>query len=70
MFWLRTGHYANAIEDAAKALNALVRLKSGVNDRDGSTLMEFVFNPKNPVLKFNILTDDFTPPQVAPLFYF
>jgi uncharacterized protein (TIGR02391 family) len=53
----RDGHYANAIEDAVKALNALVRMRSGIDDRDGSNLMEFVFNPKNPVLKFNALAD-------------
>lgn len=53
----RDGHYANAIEDAVKALNARVRLRSGIDDRDGSNLMEYVFNPKNPVLKFNALAD-------------
>jgi uncharacterized protein (TIGR02391 family) len=53
----RDGHYANAIEDAVKALNARVRLRSGIDDEDGSNLMEFVFNPKNPVLKFNALVD-------------
>ncbi|MGA2587699.1 MAG: TIGR02391 family protein [Candidatus Aminicenantales bacterium] len=55
----KDGHYANAIEDAVKALNALVRLKSGANDKDGATLMEYVFSPKNPVLKFNKLADSF-----------
>jgi uncharacterized protein (TIGR02391 family) len=53
----KDGHYANAIEDAVKALNALVRLNSGVDDRDGTSLMEFVFNPSSPVLKFNTLSD-------------
>lgn len=53
----RDGHYANAVEDAVKALNALVRLHSGVDDKDGTTLMEHVFSPKNPVLKFNTLAD-------------
>jgi uncharacterized protein (TIGR02391 family) len=52
----RGGHYANAIEDAVKALNGLVRLRSGV-ELDGSKLMEQVFNPSNPVLKFNALAD-------------
>jgi uncharacterized protein (TIGR02391 family) len=50
------GHYANAIEDAVKALNALVRMRSGV-ELDGSTLMERVFAPKNPILRFNDLAD-------------
>ncbi len=53
----RDGHYANAVEDATKALNALVRMRSGVEDKDGSALMEAVFSPKNPVLKFNKLAD-------------
>lgn len=52
----RDGHYANAVEDAVKALNALVRLRSGI-DADGSSLMERAFSPTNPVLKFNALTD-------------
>ena len=51
------GHYANAIEDAVKALNALVRLNSGVDDKDGTTLMEHVFSVNNPILKFNALND-------------
>lgn len=53
----RNGHYANAIEDAVKALNNLVRLRSGVEDKDGTALMEQVFSPKGPVLKFNQLQD-------------
>jgi uncharacterized protein (TIGR02391 family) len=53
----RDGHYSNAIEDAVKALNSLVRLNSGIDDKDGSSLMEYVFTPKNPVLKFNSLSD-------------
>lgn len=53
----RDGHYANAVEDATKALNALVRMRSGVEDKDGSALMEAVFSPKNPILKFNQLAD-------------
>jgi len=50
----RNGHYANAIEDAVKALNAVVRLRSGL-DVDGTSLMERAFNPTNPILKFNDL---------------
>ena len=50
-------HYANAVEDAVKALNALVRLNSGIDDKDGTSLMEHVFSPKNPILKFNNLAD-------------
>lgn len=51
----RDGHYSHAIEDACKALRDLVRLRSGVSDKDGRTLMEAVFSPKNPILKFNDL---------------
>jgi len=54
----RDGHYANAVEDAVKALNALVRLNSGIDDKDGTKLMEYVFSPKNPILKFNNLADE------------
>lgn len=54
----RDGHHANAIEDAVKALNHLVRLRSDVDNVDGTKLMEHVFSPKKPVLRFNALADD------------
>ena len=41
-----------------KALNAFVRLRSGVDDRDGNELMEYVFSVKNPVLAFNDLKNE------------
>jgi uncharacterized protein (TIGR02391 family) len=50
------GHYANAVEAAVKALNGLVRLRSGL-DIDGMSLMERAFGPSNPILKFNDLSD-------------
>jgi uncharacterized protein (TIGR02391 family) len=50
------GHYSNAVEAAVKALNGLVRLRSGL-EHDGTTLMERAFSPSNPVLKFNDLQD-------------
>ena len=53
----RDAHYANAIEDSVKALNAFVRLRSGVSDRDGTALMEYVFSPRSPILKFNPMSD-------------
>lgn len=40
------GHYFNAIEDAVKALNNYVRLRSGAS-QDGVELMERVFSPGN-----------------------
>ncbi|MCO6185550.1 TIGR02391 family protein [Rhizobium sp. L1K21] len=48
------GHYSNAVEASVKALNGLVRLRSGL-EVDGTTLMERAFSPNNPVLKFNTL---------------
>ena len=53
----RDGHYANAVEDAVKALNDLVRMRSG-EALDGTALMNKVFSPNNPVLKFNQLSDE------------
>jgi len=52
----RNGHYANAVADAVKALNGLVRLRSG-EELDGSQLMERVFAPKSPILRFSDLAD-------------
>lgn len=52
----RDAHYANAVEAAVKALNGLVRLRSGL-EQDGTTLMERAFSPSNPILKFNHLQD-------------
>jgi uncharacterized protein (TIGR02391 family) len=52
----RGGHYANAIEDAVKALNDLVRFRSGQTN-DGTALMEAVFSPNKPILKFNSAAD-------------
>jgi uncharacterized protein (TIGR02391 family) len=52
----RDGHYANAIEDAVKALNDLVRMRSG-EVLDGTTLMQKAFSPNNPILRFNSLAD-------------
>lgn len=52
----RDGHYSNAVQDAVKALNGLVRLRSGL-EVDGVSLMQQAFSPKNPVLAFNNLMD-------------
>jgi uncharacterized protein (TIGR02391 family) len=50
------GHYANAIEDAVKALNGLVRMRSG-EALDGAALMQKVFSPNAPILRFNPIAD-------------
>lgn len=54
----QNGHYANAIEDAVKALNGLVRLRSGCENLDGTKLMEKVLGGKEPTLAFNKLKDE------------
>ena len=54
----RDGHYANAVEDACKVLDGLVRLRSGRNDISGTTLMQTVFSPKNPILRFSEQTTE------------
>lgn len=54
----RDGHYANAVEDACKALNALVKLRSGRDDLDGASLMQTVFSVKAPLLAFNDLANE------------
>ena len=51
----RDGHYANAVEDACKVLDGLVKIRSGRYDLSGTELMQNVFSPKNPVLKFSDL---------------
>lgn len=52
----RDGHYSEAIERAFKALNHLIQLRSG-EELDGVALMQKVFSEKNPILKFNNLSD-------------
>jgi uncharacterized protein (TIGR02391 family) len=52
------GHYANAIEDACKALDGLVKIRSGRFDLSGTDLMMKVFSPNAPILKFNELQSE------------
>ena len=52
------GHYANAVEDACKVLEGLVKIRSGNHDLTGTKLMQHVFSPDKPVLKFNDLASD------------
>jgi uncharacterized protein (TIGR02391 family) len=51
----RDGHYANAVEDACKVLDGLVKIRSGRSDLSGTELMQTVFSLKTPVLKFSEL---------------
>lgn len=54
----KDGHYANAIEDSCKALDLLVRLRSGRDNLSGTELMHNVFSPNNPTLCFNNLASE------------
>ena len=54
----RGGHYANAIEDACKVLDQMVKMKSKRSDPSGTELMQLVFSPKAPLLKFNDQLND------------
>lgn len=54
----KDGHYSNAVEDACKALDALVKMRSGNYDLSGTSLMQTVFSSNSPVLKFNNLVTD------------
>lgn len=47
---LKSGHYADAIEAACKALNAVVQTNSGEYGADGAPLMRQVFSSRNPIL--------------------
>lgn len=48
------GHFPQAVEEAYKLLNNVVKNKSGLRI-DGSSLMKTVFSPNNPVLKLSTL---------------
>jgi uncharacterized protein (TIGR02391 family) len=51
----KDGHYSEAILQSLIALNACVKEKSGVTDRDGFDLMNHVFSEERPILKLNEL---------------
>ena len=48
-------HYAQAILEAFKKINNMVKIKSGRTDLDGKSLMTTVFSRNNPVLRLNEL---------------
>jgi len=50
---LEKGYYSDAVEEACKALDNLVQVRSGKQDLCGAELMQFVFGHQNPVLQFN-----------------
>jgi uncharacterized protein (TIGR02391 family) len=53
----RDRHFANAVENACKALNNLVQMKSSNYQLDNTRLMSAVFSKNNPTLAFNELTN-------------
>ena len=48
-----TGHYSLAVEQAFKYVNNMVKVKSGLYDKDGADLMRRVFSENSPVLMLN-----------------
>jgi uncharacterized protein (TIGR02391 family) len=52
------GYYSQAIFEAYKAVNIVVKEKSGRKDLDGQGLMSTVFSRQNPILRLNDLQDD------------
>lgn len=48
-------HYAQAILEAFKKINNMVKIKSGRLDLDGKSLMTTVFSRNNPTLRLNVL---------------
>jgi uncharacterized protein (TIGR02391 family) len=49
---LQEGHFTEAVSVSCKVLFGLIRRKSGVIDKDTMQLIDHVFKPKNPILKF------------------
>jgi uncharacterized protein (TIGR02391 family) len=54
----RSGHYTDAIFNALKCVEILVKAKSGLKG-SGTDLMHKVFNEKNPVIKLNQLQEEY-----------
>lgn len=52
------GHYAEAVENGCKVLDMLVKLRSMKTDPSGTELMQLVFSPKAPVLRYNDQSTD------------
>jgi uncharacterized protein (TIGR02391 family) len=51
----RTRHYAQAIFEAFKCIEVMVKEKSGIDNQDGQTLMAHVFDETRPTLRINPL---------------
>lgn len=65
------GHYAEAVENSCKVLDMLVKMRSMRTDPSGTELMQLVFSPSAPILKFNEqLTDSEKSEQRGMMFLF
>jgi len=53
----RDGHYAQAVEEASKAVFQYIRNATGLTT-DGAALVQTAFSVKNPILAFSDLADD------------
>ena len=53
----RDGHYAQAVEEASKAVSEYIRHATGLTT-DGVALAQTAFSPKNPMLAFSDLADE------------
>jgi len=51
----RNGHYSQAVEEAFKLVNNMVKSRSLITEIDGASLMERAFSPSSPRLKINKL---------------
>ena len=54
----KDGHYAEAVENGCKVLDMLVKMRSMKMDPSGTELMQVVFSPKAPLLRYNDQTND------------
>jgi uncharacterized protein (TIGR02391 family) len=64
-------HYAQAILEAFKQVNDFVKVKSGVHNKDGAPLMEYVFSPNNPILALSdLITQSDKDEQLGFMFLF
>ena len=52
------GHYADSVETACKVLDLMVKMRAMNTDPSGTELMQLVFSPKAPILKFSDQTCD------------
>ncbi len=51
------GHYAQAVDAACKVLVSMVGMRSGKDELNGTDLMQTVFSPNNPILRFSALSN-------------